>query len=111
MTDITLTHEPLDLPLSGVWRISRGSRTRAENVLVRLSWVDADGHTWEGHGEAAPYGYYGELRGTVTACLDEFATLLGNDPFAIDAILGRIEARVRHNTGAKAAVDMALHDL
>lgn len=111
MTDITLTHEPLDLPLSGVWRISRGSRTRAENVLVRLSWIDADGHAWEGQGEAAPYGYYGELRGTVTACLDEFATLLGNDPFAIEAILGRIEARVRHNTGAKAAVDMALHDL
>ncbi len=111
MTDITLTHEPLDLPLSTVWRISRGSRTRAENVLVRLSWVDPAGRVWEGHGEAAPYGYYGELRGTVTACLDEFATLLGDDPFDIGAILGRIESRVRHNTSAKAAVDMALHDL
>ncbi|MSQ43212.1 MAG: dipeptide epimerase [Chloroflexi bacterium] len=111
MTDITLTHEPLDLALAGVWRISRGSRTRAENILVRLSWVDPTGRVWAGLGEAAPYAYYGELRGTVTACLDEFALLLGDDPFAIDAILDRIEGRIRHNTGAKAAVDMALHDL
>ncbi len=111
MTDITLSHEPLDLPLASSWRISRGSRTLAENVLVRISWVDPAGREWAGLGEASPYAYYGELRGTVTACLDEFASLLGDDPFAIDAILDRIEARVRHNTGAKAAVDMALHDL
>ena len=111
MSQITLTHEPLDLPLTSVWRISRGARTHAYNVLVRLQWTDDDGKTWEGLGEAAPYAYYGELRGTVEAALDAFAPLLGDDPFAIDAVMDRIEARVKHNTGAKAAIDMALHDL
>ena len=111
MSQITLTHEPLDLPLASVWRISRGARTHAYNVLVRLHWTDDHGTTWEGLGEAAPYAYYGELRGTVEAALDAFAPLLGDDPFAIDAVMDRIEARVKHNTGAKAAIDMALHDL
>lgn len=111
MSQITLAHEPLDLPLVSVWRISRGARTHAYNVLVRLNWTDAHGTTWEGLGEAAPYAYYGELRGTVEAALDAFAPLLGDDPFAINAIMDRLEARVRHNTGAKAAIDMALHDL
>lgn len=111
MSQITLTHEPLDLPLASVWRISRGARTHAYNVLVRLHWTDDQGVTWEGLGEAAPYAFYGELRGTVEAALDAFAPLLGDDPFAIDAVMDRIEARVNHNTGAKAAIDMALHDL
>jgi L-alanine-DL-glutamate epimerase-like enolase superfamily enzyme len=111
MSQITLTHEPLDLPLASVWRISRGARTHAYNVRVRLHWTDPHGTTWEGMGEAAPYAYYGELRGTVEAALESFAPLLGDDPFAIDAVMDRLEARLRHNTGAKAAIDMALHDL
>jgi L-Ala-D/L-Glu epimerase len=108
---IELTHERLDLPFKSPWTISRGTRSRAENVLVRLRWTAPDGRQLEGLGEAAPYAFYGELRGTVEACLEEFALLLGDDPLAIDAIMQRIESRVRHNTGAKAAVDMALHDL
>ena len=111
MSQITLTHEPLDLPLASVWRISRGARTHAYNVLLRLHWTDHNGTAWEGLGEAAPYAYYGELRGTVEAALDTFAPLLGDDPFAIDAVLDRLDAKVRHNPGAKAAIDMALHDL
>jgi L-alanine-DL-glutamate epimerase-like enolase superfamily enzyme len=62
-------------------------------------------------GEAAPYAFYGELRGTVGACLDAFADLLGDDPFALDTVLDALDARVAHNPSAKAAVDMALHDL
>lgn len=111
MSQVTLAHEPLDLPLAGTWRISRGARTRAENVLVTLRWTDASGVAYEGLGEAAPYAFYGESRGTVEAALEAFAPLLGDDPFAIDAIMDRIESRLRHNPGAKAAIDMALHDL
>jgi L-alanine-DL-glutamate epimerase-like enolase superfamily enzyme len=106
-----LHYQPLDLPLKTPWTISRGTRRVAENVLVRLRWQAPDGRELEGLGEAAPYAYYGELRGTVEACLDAFAPLLGDDPFALDAILDRLEARVRHNPAAKAAVDIALHDL
>ena len=108
---ITLTHERLALPLAAPWTISRGTRRVAENVLVRLRWTAPDGRELEGLGEAAPYAFYGELRGTVEACLDAFAPLLGDDPFALDAVLDALDARVRHNPAAKAAVDLALHDL
>ena len=111
MPAIELRHEPLDLPFKSPWTISRGTRRSAENVLVRLRWQSPDGRELEGLGEAAPYAFYGELRGTVEACLDEFAPLLGDDPLALDEIMNRVEARVRHNPGAKAAVDIALHDL
>jgi L-alanine-DL-glutamate epimerase-like enolase superfamily enzyme len=111
MGAIRLTRERLDLPFKSAWTISRGTRRSAENVLVRLAWDAPDGRALEGLGEAAPYAFYGELRGTVEACLDEFGTLLGDDPLAIDTIMQRLEMRVRHNTGAKAAIDMALHDL
>jgi L-alanine-DL-glutamate epimerase-like enolase superfamily enzyme len=108
---IQLTHERLDLALREPWTISRGTRRVAENVLVHLRWRAPDGRSIEGVGEAAPYAYYGELRGTVEACLDAFVPLLGDDPFALDAVLDALEARVRHNPGAKAAIDLALHDL
>ena len=111
VTAITLTHERLELRLRVPWTISRGTRHSAENVLVRLRWRAPDGRELEGLGETAPYAYYGELRGTVEACLDEFAGLLGDDPLALDAALERVEARLRHNPGAKAGVDLALHDL
>lgn len=108
---IQLRHERLDLPLQTPWTISRGTRSLAENVLVRLRWRGPDGAEFEGLGEAAPYAFYGELRRTVEACLDEFAPLLGDDPFALEAILDAVEARVAHNPSAKAAIDLALHDL
>ena len=108
---IELRRERLDLPLRTAWTISRGTRRVAENVLVRLRWRAPDGRDLEGLGEAAPYAFYGELRGTVEACLDEFAGLLGTDPFALESVLDAVEARVQHNPSAKAAVDLALHDL
>ncbi len=111
MAPITLTRERLDLTLAGPWTIARGTRRTADNVLVRLRWRAPDGRELEGLGEAAPYPYYGELRGTVEACLDAFAPLLGDDPFALDAVLAACDARVRHNPAAKAAIDLALHDL
>lgn len=111
MPAISLVRERLDLPLKTAWTISRGTRHVAENVLVRLHWQSPEGEVYEGLGEAAPYAFYGELRGTVEACLDEFATLLGDDPFALDTILDTLENRLRHNPAAKAAVDIALHDL
>jgi L-alanine-DL-glutamate epimerase-like enolase superfamily enzyme len=108
---IRLAREPLDLRLSVPWTISRGTRRVAENVLVRLRWTAPDGRDLQGLGEAAPYAYYGELRATVEACLDAFAPLLGDDPFALDVVLDALDAKVKHNPAAKAAVDLALHDL
>jgi L-Ala-D/L-Glu epimerase len=43
--------------------------------------------------------------------MDTFADCLGDDPFLIEAIMGRMELRMRLHPAAKAAVNMALYDL
>ena len=48
---------------------------------------------------------------TVRAALDAYAPLLGDDPLALEAILARLAQALGHNAAARAAVDMALHDL
>ncbi|MAG34738.1 MAG: dipeptide epimerase [Dehalococcoidia bacterium] len=106
-----LEHEPLDLPLAVPFTIARGSRAVAENVLVRLTWEAPDGRRLVGLGEAAPNAYYGENVATVRAALDAYAPLLGDDPLALEAILARLAHALGKNAAARAALDMALHDL
>jgi len=47
----------------------------------------------------------------VLACIAAFAGNLGDDPFAIEDIMSRLDHIIRLNPAAKAAVDMALYDL
>lgn len=101
-----LDSRPFDIQLTVPFRISRHIQYRAENVLVQLTH---EGVT--GLGEAAPSEHYGENRGTVLAALAFFASEIGDDPFAIEDILNRLERLMRLNPAAKAAVDMALYDL
>ncbi len=101
-----LTFRPFDLKLTTPFRISRHVQYVAENVIVEITH---EGVT--GIGEAAPSEHYGEVRGTTLAALASFADELGDDPFALETILGRIEHRLRLNPAARAAIDMALYDL
>ncbi|HEY7018370.1 MAG TPA: dipeptide epimerase [Gaiellaceae bacterium] len=85
--------------------ISRGAADEAEVVVVELRH---DGVT--GYGEAAPVDRYEESGASAVAFAEEAANLLGDDPFAFEAI----EERLRERPGeqaAKAAIDAALHDL
>ena len=108
---IELEYEPLELPLAVPFTIARGTRSVAENVLVRLSWEAPDGRRLVGLGEAAPNAYYGENVATVRAALDAYAPLLGDDPLALEPILARLARSLGRNAAARAAIDMALHDL
>lgn len=101
-----LTFEPLDLILEMPFTIARGTSLQAENVLVQ---IESDG--LRGLGEAGPSSFYGEDRGTVLVALATFSGQLGHDPFAVESILATLDRVLRHNSAAKAAVDMALHDL
>ncbi|AUV83005.1 dipeptide epimerase [Salinigranum rubrum] len=106
---ITGEFERVSLPLADDFTISRGTQEEAENVVVRLT--DEGGMT--GHGAAAPSPHYGETVDTVEAVLPalvEEAESVG-DPHAIERIEHRMEARVRRNPAARAAVSIALHDL
>lgn len=101
-----LRHTDLDLTLTHPFQISRGTQTVARNVLATIEHAGT-----VGLGEAAPSGYYGEARATVHAVLDVLAPELGDDPFGIEAILGRLDRAIGLNRSAKAAIDLALHDL
>jgi L-alanine-DL-glutamate epimerase-like enolase superfamily enzyme len=104
--NMKLEYKPFDLKLTTPFRISRHVQLVAENVLTQITH---DGIT--GLGEAAPSEHYGEYRETVLAALALYANELGDDPFAIEDILNRIERKLRLNPSARAAIDIALYDL
>ncbi len=85
--------------------ISRGATT--ESVVVQAA-VTHDGLT--GYGEGAPDEHYGESVESAVEFLQTLGPLLGDDPLAIEAILGRVGQHEGH-MGAKCALDGALHDL
>ncbi len=105
---IELHFEPLNLKTAHPFGISYGTSVDTHNLLVRLNFED-----FEGLGEAAPAHYHNETPATAAAVLKEWADgeMLGNDPFAIEDISRRLDKSVAGNTSAKAAVEMALHDL
>src|SRR6266478_1171948 len=98
--------KPIDLRLTTPFRISRGVQDTSSNVVVQIQYNE---HV--GYGEAAPDEYYGENQETVLACITKFVGNLGDDPFAIEDILTRLDHLIRLNPAAKAAVDMTLYDL
>lgn len=100
-----LTHEALPLRTIYEFRIAHGSKTGHDNTLVR---VEHEGI--EGLGEASYSHYYGESPQLARAALDMWSGLLGEDPFAIDAIEARMGGVLVGQSSAHAAIEMALHD-
>jgi L-Ala-D/L-Glu epimerase len=93
------------LRMAETFVISRGAADEAEVVVVEIRH---DGAT--GYGEANPIERYDESAASALVFLQDADELLGDDPFALEAI----ERRFRERPGeqaAKAAVDAALHDL
>ncbi|HXD44275.1 MAG TPA: enolase C-terminal domain-like protein [Pseudolabrys sp.] len=82
---------------------------RADNVLVR---VTADGGRigW-GEAAAAPVMTGETLESIVTAVHTIAPALAGRDPRDIDGALAAMDGRMYGNHGAKAAIEIALHDL
>ena len=93
------------LRMAETFVISRGASDEAEVVVVEIRH---DGVS--GFGEANPIERYDESAGSALAFLDGTEELLGDDPFAHEAIGARLEERPGEHA-AKAAIDAALHDL
>jgi L-alanine-DL-glutamate epimerase-like enolase superfamily enzyme len=102
---VELAFRPATLHLNEPFSISRSTEEEVEVVYVELS---ARGFT--GYGEATPVDRYGESVESASAFLEEARDLLGDDPFALEAIGARLAARPGE-MAAKAALDSALHDL
>src|SRR5690349_22811274 len=64
----------------------------------------------QGFGEAAPIERYDETAESAKAFLDDAGDLVGDDPFALEDIGGRLAGHPGEQA-AKAALDAALHDL
>ncbi|HEY9760469.1 MAG TPA: dipeptide epimerase [Oculatellaceae cyanobacterium] len=108
LTKIELHFEPLNLKIKHPFGIAYGSAVISENVLVKLRFGE-----YEGLGESSPAEYHNESPETVRALCERWqkAKILGDDPFAIAETMQRLERDVAGNTAAKAAIEMALHDL
>ena len=91
------------LELAETFVIARESSDEVDVVQVELTHSGV-----RGHGEAAPIERYDESPQSALAYVEEHASLLGDDPFAIEDVLGRLPAR---EFAARAAIDAALHDL
>jgi L-Ala-D/L-Glu epimerase len=104
---LRLSTEPLLLHTTHPFIIARGGNSEYRTVMVKIT--DDDGV--EGWGEAAATAFYGETLETVQAALPTYATLLGDDPFALEAIERRLEDTLPGNAAARVAISAALHDL
>lgn len=100
---------PIRLPLVEPFVISYGTFPDVESVLVRIE-TDSGLTGW---GEATPDPHVtGELFGAVLETLKALApALLGCDPRDRTAIMRRVEARCGGVPTARAALDIALHDV
>lgn len=89
--------EPITLELKTTFRLAHGASDQRHNVLVYLD---------DGVGEAAAVPYYGETQQGIIDYLKSVPDL-GDDPFDLDAVLGR---RPPGSRAARSAIDIALHD-
>lgn len=101
-----ITIRPLALALETPFKLSYGATTVRENVLVQI-----DDGTFTGVGEAAVVPYTGETPARVSAYLGDgaLAAALGDNALWLEDALDRLPPG--ESSAARAAVDMALHDL
>lgn len=101
-----LSFEPYELKLKHVFTVSSFSRSTTPDVQVRIGY---DGYT--GYGEASMPPYLGQSVESVCTFLKKVNLEQFPDPFCMDDILTYIDSLSPGDSAAKAAVDIALHDL
>lgn len=101
-----MTFRPYTLEMKHVFTVASLSRTTTPVVLVEIEY---DGII--GYGEATMPPYLGESQESVMAFLKRVDLSKYDNPFELETILADIDALAFHNASAKAAVDIALHDL
>lgn len=110
---LSLEWEPYELQLQHTFTVSGSSRNSTPGMQVRISY---DGFT--GYGEASMPPYLGHSVKSVGAFLSKLRLGRFGDPFMLEDIMAYVNScAVRRSDGglsdgpARAAVDMALHDL
>lgn len=101
-----LKYYPYTIRLKDHFTLSVGTRTTTPGIIVEL---EHDGLI--GFGEASLPPYLVEDQSSVISFLSKINFNQFNNPERIDLILDYIDHIEKGNTAAKAAVDIALHDL
>lgn len=101
-----LSRHTVLLHLKDPFTISRETKTVKENVIVRVS---EEVHS--GVGEAAPSAFYEQSVKTVLDALDLIAGPIEESEGHPDSLWGKLDHIWKGDTAARAAVDVALHDL
>ena len=101
-----LSWAPYELQLRHTFTVASYSRTTTPDVQVR---IDYDGFT--GYGEASMPPYLGQTVESVCAFLEKVDLGRFSDPFQLEDILSYVDSLSPGDPAAKAAVDIALHDL
>lgn len=103
---LSLHFYPYELQLHHTFTVSSYSRKTTPGVQVEISF---DGFT--GYGEASMPPYLGQSVASVTAFLEKTDLSRFADPFRMEDILDYVNGLSEQDSAAKAAVDIALHDL
>ena len=103
---IKFSWRPYNLELKHTFTVAEMSRNTTPVMLVELEY---EGYTR--YGEASMPPYLGESQKTAAAFYNKLELSQFNDPFRMDEILEYVDSVEHKNRAAKAAVDIALHDL
>ena len=108
---MTLRYFPYELQLRHTFTVATSSRTTTHGVQVEIEYEGLIGY-----GEASMPPYLQKELGTlesVQAFLKRVQDIIGefDDPYKLEEILSRIDSMSESDAAAKAAVDIALHDL
>ena len=97
---------PYELKLAHVFTVASYSRTTTPDVQVEIEY---EGIT--GYGEASMPPYLGQTVESVTTFLNKVDLSQFPDPFCMEDILSYVDSLSEGDAAAKAAIDIALHDL
>ncbi len=97
---------PYELQLAHVFTVASYSRTTTPDVQVEIEY---EGVT--GYGEASMPPYLGQTEESVCRFLQKVDLGRFPDPFCMEDILNYVDSLSEGDNAAKAAVDIALHDL
>ena len=103
---MTLSYRPYELQLAHTFTVSSYSRKTTPGVQVEIAW---EGLT--GHGEASMPPYLGHTVESVCAFLSKVDLGRFVSPFLLEDIMEALDEISPGDSPAKAAVDIALHDL
>ncbi|MCU0408943.1 MAG: dipeptide epimerase [Bacteroidales bacterium] len=103
---LKFSFRPYELQLKHTFTVAFSSRTTTPVMLTEIQFEDVTGY-----GEASMPPYLGESHASVADFYKKIDLSQFKNPFLIEDILSYVENIAPGNYAAKAAIDIALHDL